>query len=180
MKKSWLIFCLFLALINWQCRRSASVAEGGGNATKPNIIFLLADDMRYDALGCTGNKLAVTPNLDALAAQGTNFKNTYVTSSICAISRASIFTGQYARRHGIDDFDKSLPSAALLQTYPCLLRHNGYYTGFIGKYGIGTSMPSTFFDYWKGFPGHGVYFYTDATGKKVHETAMMGDRKSVV
>src|SRR5438874_11230133 len=91
MKKVWLICCVVFALINWHCRRSDQI-EKNSQAGRPNIIFLLADDMRYDALGCTGNKLAITPNLDALATQGSNFKNTYVTSSICAISRASIFT----------------------------------------------------------------------------------------
>lgn len=164
--------CLFLALVHWQCRRSPLPETE--TATRPNIIFLLADDMRYDALGCTGNKLALTPSLDALAAEGTNFKNAYVTSSICAISRASIFTGQYARRHGVDNFNKSLSSQALLQTYPLLLRYHGYYTGFIGKFGFGTSLPATAFDYWKGFRGHGSYFYTDAGGHSIHETALMG------
>jgi arylsulfatase A-like enzyme len=143
--------------------------------TRPNIIFLLADDMRYDALGCTGNKIAITPSLDKLAQQGTDFRNSYVTSAICAISRASIFTGQYAIRHGIDDFDKCFPAHEWQSTYPYLLRSHGYYTGFIGKYGVGNKMPSKEFDYWKGFPGHGVYFYTDAKGNKVHETAMMGN-----
>jgi arylsulfatase A-like enzyme len=163
------ILLLLLVLANFQCRKD-SVTNSGEVQGRPNIIFLLADDMRFDALGCTGNPLAITPNLDTLAAQGTNFKNSYVTSAICAISRASILTGQYQRRHGINDFDKNLSDKALQQSYPVLLRQNGYYTGFIGKYGVGTMMPSTYFDYWRGFPGHGVYFYRDSAGNQVHET----------
>ncbi|MDQ6609142.1 MAG: sulfatase-like hydrolase/transferase, partial [Bacteroidota bacterium] len=169
-----LLSCAVFMLVNWQCKRSDLVEDIP--VSKPNIIFLLADDMRYDALGYTGNKLAITPNLDVLAGQGTNFKNTYVTSSICSISRASILTGQYAKRHGIDNFNKNLSSTAFQLTYPSLLRHHGYYTGFIGKYGVGNDLPSSSFDYWKGYPGHGVYFYKDANGKPVHETAMMGQQ----
>jgi arylsulfatase A-like enzyme len=158
---------LVLITVHFQCRK-----ESGGRiiTEKPNIIFLLADDMRYDALGCTGNPYAITPNLDALAADGTIFRNMYATSPICAISRASIFTGQYARRHGIDDFQKFIPRTALQQTYPVLLRQNGYYTGFIGKYGVGDRMPVSFFDFWRGFPGQGTFFYRDSTGALVHET----------
>lgn len=172
MKKAWLIGCVVAGILHWQCRRSDPVETHVDQ--RPNIIFLLADDMRYDALGCTGNSLAATPNLDTLAAQGTNFRNAYVTSAICAISRASIFTGQYAKRHGITDFAKNLSTNALLQTYPFLLRQHGYYTGFIGKYGVGTDLPSRFFDFWRGYPGHGVYFIKDSAGNLVHETAMMG------
>lgn len=174
MKKGWLVGCVVFVMANWQCRRSVEpLAE---QINRPNIIFLLADDMRYDALGYTGNQLAITPNLDALAAAGTNFKNTYVTSSICAISRASILTGEYAKRHGITDFSKNLSDNALQLTYPLLLRHHGYYTGFIGKYGVGNSLPATSFDYWKGFPGQGAYFYQDANGNMIHETALMGQK----
>ena len=159
-------------LVNWQCRRTERYENG--NADRPNIIFLLADDLRYDALGCTGNTLAITPNLDKMAAGGYLFKNAYVTSSICAISRASILTGQYARRHGITNFEKALSTTAFQASYPFLLRQHGYYTGFIGKYGVGKNLPATAFHYWKGYPGHGEYFIRDANGNLVHETAMMG------
>lgn len=172
LKKGWILCCMVAVMLNWQCRRSDQLSKA--KAGKPNIIFLLADDLRYDAMGYTGNSLAITPNLDALAARGTNFKNAYVTSSICAISRASILTGQYARRHGVTTFDKDLPMTAFQLTYPGLLRHHGYYTGFIGKYGVGKNLPSTAFDYWKGYTGHGSYFVRDGSGNLVHETVMMG------
>jgi arylsulfatase A-like enzyme len=170
--KRVLACCALIVLFNWHCYRSSK--EVVFVSERPNIIFLLADDMRYDALGYTGNKIAITPNLDDLARDGSNFRNAYVTSSICCISRASILTGQYAKKHGINDFDKNLSTYALLQTYPVILRHDGYYTGFIGKYGVGTELPSTFFDFWRGFPGHGSYFYKDSSGHMVHETALMG------
>src|SRR5215207_200439 len=80
-------------------------------ATPPNILFLVADDLRADALGCAGNKIVQTPNIDGLAKRGTMFRNAFVTTSICCVSRASLFSGQYARRHGIADFKTSFTDA---------------------------------------------------------------------
>lgn len=144
-------------------------------ATAPpryNIVVLLADDMRWDALGCMGNKIIQTPHLDKLAGRGLRFVNAFVTTSICAPSRASIFSGQYVRRHKIDDFQKSFSPQALQATYPLLLKRAGYRIGFIGKWGVGTQLPAEHFDYWRGFPGQGTYF--DSSG--VHLTRRMGDQ----
>lgn len=74
------------------------------DARRPNIIMLLTDDQRWDTLGCMGNKIIKTPNIDRLASQGVVFDNVFVTTSICMTNRACIFTGQYASRHGILDF----------------------------------------------------------------------------
>ncbi|WP_340380601.1 sulfatase [Daejeonella sp.] len=145
-------------------------------AQKPNIIFLLADDLRYNSLGSMGNSIVKTPNLDRLASQGTLFKNAFVTTSICCISRASIFSGQNAARHRILDFKTDFTDSVRMNNFPALLKRNGYYTGFIGKYGVGTHLPDIDYDYWKGFPGQGVYFYKDAAGKSIHSTDMMGDQ----
>lgn len=145
-------------------------------AAKPNIIFLLADDLRYNSLGCMGNSVVRTPNIDRLASQGTVFKNAYVTTSICSISRASMFSGQYAARHGILDFTTDFSDSARMKNFPALMKQSGYYTGFIGKYGVGTHLPESDYHYWKGFPGQGVYFYKDAAGKPIHTTDMMGDQ----
>src|SRR5438067_1972136 len=138
----------------------------------PNLVVLLADDLRADALGCAGNALVRTPHIDALAAAGTRFNNAFVTTSICAVSRASIFSGQNARRHGINDFQTAFSPAAFAQTYPALLRKAGYRTGFIGKYGVGTAMPTAEFDFWRGFPVQGRYFEPPIEG---HLTQRMGD-----
>lgn len=141
---------------------------------KPNIIFLLADDLRFDACGYAGNRIVKTPNIDHLAQQGVRFRNAYATTAICCVSRASILTGQYAQRHGIHDFNTPLPDSVMAQTYPVLLRRAGFYTGFIGKYGIGenreANMPKTAFDVWRGFIGQGMYYPKDSTGLGVHLT----------
>lgn len=140
---------------------------------RPNIVFLLADDLRWNVLGCTGDKLAQTPHLDALAKRGVLFRNHFVTTSICAVSRASILSGQYARRHKINDFATSFMPDAYARTYPMLLKMAGYRVGFIGKFGVGSKMPEASFDYWKGFPGQGSYF---GKGETAHLTARMGDQ----
>jgi arylsulfatase A-like enzyme len=104
---------------------------------RPNLLFLLADDLRWNTLGCQGDKIIQTPAIDRLASGGTSFSNAFVTSSICCTSRASILTGQWARRHGIEDFATPLTPEQWRNTYPALLRTAGYRTGFIGKYGVG-------------------------------------------
>lgn len=143
-------------------------------APRPNILVLLSDDQRWDTLGCMGNRLIKTPHLDRLAAQGTVFDRAFVTTSICAVSRASVFSGQYARRHGIHNFATHFAPEAFAQTYPQLLRAAGYRTGFIGKYGVGNKMPEDAFDYWRGFPGQGKYFPQGEPGP--HLTTIMGDQ----
>jgi arylsulfatase A-like enzyme len=152
-------------------------------ATRPNIIFLLTDDQRWDTLGCMGNRIIQTPALDRLARQGCLFKNSFVTTSICAPSRASILTGLYARCTGIHEFDTPLASEALQQSYPLILRRTGYRTGFIGKYGAaggGASndfslLPAASYDYFKGFPGQGNYF-PDRRAPQRHLNGIMGDQ----
>ncbi|MCC6352744.1 MAG: sulfatase [Verrucomicrobiae bacterium] len=133
------------------------------HAAKPNIIVLLADDMRWDAMSCAGNPALQTPNIDRLAAEGTLFRNAFVTTSICSVSRASILTGQYARRHGIHDF--KTPLADLGATYPAILRKAGYWTGFMGKWGTAQNDRDYFrrcaesFDFWAGDMGQTSYWH---------------------
>lgn len=145
-------------------------------ADRPNIIFLLTDDQRWDTLGCYGNKLIHTPNLDALAHRGVTFDRAFVTSAICAPNRACILTGQYAARHGMWEFGRELRPEQLAQTYPALLKsRGGYRTGFIGKYGVGKPPGKDIFDYNKGFPGQGK-FLMQRDGKTVHLTSVMAEQ----
>lgn len=142
----------------------AILARAAATGRPPNVLFVLTDDQRYDALGCAGNGIIKTPTVDKLARNGTFFENNFVTTSICMVSRASIFTGLYARSHGIDDFAKPLNAADRPNTYYNLLRRAGYRTGFIGKYGVGNEMPVSDFDYWRGFPGQGKYEVRNESG----------------
>ena len=156
-----------------------NLAEGRAAAKRqPNIIMLVTDDHRADALGCAGNSIIQTPNMDDLAANGVRFTNAFVTTSICASSRASIFSGQWTRRHGIIDFRTHFSEEALAQTYPMLLSQAGYRIGFIGKYGVGSKrdLPIDKYYYWKGFPGQGRYENKDENGNYKHLTQIMGEQ----
>ncbi|MBI1917784.1 MAG: sulfatase [Planctomycetes bacterium] len=143
-----------------------------------NLVFILADDLRWNALGCMGDPIIRTPNLDRLAGQGIVFSNCFVTTSICAVSRASLFSGQYARRHGINDFSTPFPARAWAQTYPALLRKAGYRTGFIGKFGVGRDVKpmAAEFDYWRGLPGQAGPFFDAKDPSHTHATARFGEQ----
>jgi len=142
---------------------AALAATGGMKRAdrKPNLLFLLTDDQRWDTLGCMGNRIIRTPNVDHLACDGVVFENNFVTTAICMTSRASYFTGLLERSHGISSFSKPLTADQLALTYPALLRRAGYRTGFIGKYGVGDKLPESAFDYFEAFPGQGKYFPGD-------------------
>lgn len=156
--------------------------EPGASAAqlRPNILFILADDLRWDAVGFMGNRVVQTPNLDRLAKRGTIFQNAFVTTSICCVSRASIFAGQAERRHGIGDFVKSFTSTQWGQTYPALLRQAGYRTGFIGKFGIGKDAAikamAKEFDYWRGLPGQAGLFFATNDPTRTHATVRFGNQ----
>jgi arylsulfatase A-like enzyme len=142
------------------CRTQQRGQSHGGSPPGPNLIFFLTDDQRWDTLGCMGNRVIQTPNVDRLAARGVVFDNTFVTTSICCCSRASIFTGQYTRRHGIVDFATPLAPRAFAQTYPEILRQAGYRVGFVGKFGVDDPHPMKFapgFDYMRPMAYGGRY-----------------------
>lgn len=147
---------------------------------RPNLLFILADDLRWDAVGFMGNRVVQTPHLDRLAKRGTVFKNAFVTTSICCVSRASIMSGQAERRHGIKDFATPFKLAQWAQTYPAVLRQAGYRTGFIGKFGVGrdaeVAAMAKEFDYWRGLPGQGGLFISANDPARKHATARFGDQ----
>lgn len=127
-----LILLLVLILFSNQCSNPKVVAR-----STPNIIFLLADDLRDNTFGAMGHPFVKTPNFDKLIHQGVRFSNAYIAEPVCAPSRVSIFTGMPERLHGVG-FTSSykLNEQQWDKTYPALLRKNGYYTGFIGKFGV--------------------------------------------
>lgn len=158
----------------------ASGAEAGPKSPAPNIVFLLADDLRFDTLGFMGDRVVQTPHLDRLASRGIVFRNSFVTTSICASSRASAFAGQWMLRHGIEDFQTAFTSEAWRQTYPAVFREAGYRTGFIGKYGVGNAKAiaaqAEAFDYWRGLPGQAGRFFIDPNDPtRTHRTAQFGN-----
>ena len=151
--------------------------------SRPNILFMMTDDQRFDDLGCMGNEIIRTPNLDRLAADGVVFENTFVTTAICCSSRASVLTGQHMRRHGIVDFAMPLSSEAMDNSYPVLLRKSGYRTGFLGKMAIGSpkkevrhlALPADKFDFWFGFP-QSISFRQVVDGEERFLTTLLADK----
>ena len=113
-------------------------------ADKPlNILVLYADDWRCNTLNCAGNPVVKTPQIDKLATEGVRFTHSCVTTAICGVSRASLFTGQWMSRHGNKGFTSFKTPWA--ETYPGLLRANGYFVGHVGKWHNGT-FPAENFD----------------------------------
>lgn len=134
-------------------------------AKRPNILVILTDDHRYDAMGFLDHPFLKTPHLDRLAKEGVHFENAVVTTSLCSPSRASILTGLYAHHHGVVDNYKPLPDG--LVYFPSYLQKAGYKTAFIGKWHMGGEIdhPQPGFDHWVAFKGQGVYFADPADAK---------------
>jgi arylsulfatase A-like enzyme len=124
--------------------------------SRPNILYIMADDHAAHAMSCYGSKINKTPNLDRIAKDGMRFLNCFAVNSICTPSRAAILTGKYSHINGVtvfNRFDGSQPTVAKM------LQKAGYHTGMIGKWHL-TSDP-TGFDYWNILPGQGVYHNPD-------------------
>lgn len=142
--------CFVFALFCILCGQSSLAAPR-------NLLFILADDHRYDALSFMGHPYLETPHLDRLARGGVHCRNAFVTTSLCSPSRASILTGLYAHAHGV--VDNYNPVRADLVFFPQLLQRAGYETAFFGKWHMGeTDAPQRGFDHWVAFKGQGNYW----------------------
>lgn len=134
------------------------MALGHAAELPPNILVILTDDQRWDAMSCAGNRLLRTPNIDRLATEGARFANVFVTTSLCSPSRASLLSGQYARQHRVLNNFTEYPND--LPGYPSQLRKKGYETAYIGKWHMGEDNDGQRpgFDHWFSHRGQGNYF----------------------
>jgi len=128
---------------------------------RPNVLFILCDDIRWDALGCAGHPHLKTPHIDRLAAEGVRFQNAFCTTSLCSPSRASILSGLYAHTHKVVNNFTEYPTT--LRSFPQNLHDSGYNTAYIGKWHMGEDNDNKRpgFDYFVTHKGQGKYFDTE-------------------
>ncbi len=142
-----ILISMLLLLIIWGCSETATQDK-----PKPNIVFIMADDLGWADLSCYGNRFNESPNIDQLALEGVRFTNSYAAGAVCSPTRASIMSGQYPARVGIIDFipglwrtyEKMTPPVNRTQYLPDeittiaeLLKENGYTNGYFGKWHLG-------------------------------------------
>lgn len=144
---------------------------------RPNIVFILLDDVRYDDL--IDHPFVQLPNLARVVKEGASFQRFYTSAPLCSPSRAVFLTGQYPHRNGIIDNGERAEQSHKIVTFPKLLHDTGYRTGFFGKWHMGhdddTARPG--FDKWVSFIGQGVYFdpMLNVDGSKVQASGYMTD-----
>ncbi len=161
-------YCFLLIAIGVSAFASLNVAadEKADSDNGPmNILLLYADDWRHDTLGVAGNPVVKTPVLDDLAKRGVRFTQNCVTTSICGISRASLFTGQWMSRHGNRSFKPW--KTPWEETFPGLLRDNGYHVGHVGKWHNG-KIPKDRYDFCRSY--YGTHWIENKDGSKIHVT----------
>jgi arylsulfatase A-like enzyme len=142
----------------------ALVGGAAGAAERPNFVFVFADDQRYDAVGVVQKEQDdkgrfpwfKTPNMDRLAAEGVRFRNAFVVNSLCSPSRACFLSGQYSHANGV--YNNRTALSDKLTTHASLLRSEGYSTGYVGKWHMGTQPERPGFDWYASFTGQGTYY----------------------
>ncbi len=168
MKK--ILILLFLASL---LRNSSLYAN-----ERPNIVFFFADDQTTSTLGCYGNPIVKTPNIDSLARRGMRFENAFVSHSICWVSRTTILTGLVGRSYGTPSNPDQARPDAVETLYSDILRKHGYRTGYFGKWHA--KMPKGYrredhFDEFEAI-GRNPYYKKQPDGSLRHETELIVDR----
>ena len=153
-------------------------ASSGSADERPNIVFFFTDDQTISTLGCYGNPIVQTPNIDALARQGTRFQNAFVSHSICWVSRTTILTGLVGRSYGTPSNPDLARPDAVETLYSDILRDHGYRTGYFGKWHA--KMPNGYrredhFDEFEAI-GRNPFYKPQPDGSLRHETELIVDR----
>ena len=146
------------------------------DVTRPNIIFIMSDDHAYQAISAYMDHLIETPNIDRIASEGILFSNACVTNSICAPSRAVIFTGKHSHLNG--KIDNRFPFDTTQVTFPQLLQQGGYQTAIFGKLHFGNNPKG--FDQFKILPGQGSYYNPDFVTKNEGKIRVEGYTTDII
>jgi arylsulfatase A-like enzyme len=168
-----LVILILMVLLS-SFRSTAEKLQKNKPAQHPNIILIVTDDHRWDMMGCAGNTIIQTPNMDRLANEGVRFTHAFSTTPICAASRASILTGLYERKHKFNFGTPPITKAYSNISYPYLLKQAGYRTGFVGKLGVKLDTPVDNLFSWhriNGFP-----YWKMINGEKKYLTDLQGDQ----
>ncbi|WP_044209230.1 sulfatase-like hydrolase/transferase [Flammeovirga sp. OC4] len=166
----------------WSMLLGFNAKAQSNKSDQPNIIFILTDDQRWNALGYAGNKYATTPEMDKLAEQGTYFRNAIVTTPICSASRSSIFTGVHERSHRYTFQTDDMREQYMENAYPLVLKEAGYYTGFFGKFGVKYAGKEKMFDEMEDYDreykykDYRGYYNKTIDGDTVHLTRYTGQK----
>ena len=187
-KLKYLIVCLILFLSSCADNSKKEPASKDNVGKKPNIIFILADDMGYNVLGSYGGNIILTPNIDDLAKGGMRFTNAYAGNSVCGPSRATIMTGLHTGHTTVRGNTGGISIKDTDVTLSEVLKKEGYRTGGFGKWGLGDleteGVPEKqgfdeFFGYYHQIHAH--FYYTDyliKNGKKINTLNKVGDSAS--
>ncbi|MBM4155593.1 MAG: sulfatase [Lentisphaerae bacterium] len=140
---------------------SLLAAPAARAATPPNVLVILTDDQRWDAMSIAGHPHLETPNIDRIGREGVHFRNAFCTTSLCSPSRASLLSGLYAHGHGVVNNFTDYPHA--LASFPRALQAAGYATAYIGKWHMGENddSPRPGFDWFVTHKGQGKYWDTE-------------------
>jgi N-acetylglucosamine-6-sulfatase len=169
---------LLLGLNSAKAAQKTRVLEKLPGRKPRNVVFILADDHRYDFMGFMGKvKFLETPNMDRLAREGAHLQNAFVTTSLCSPSRASILTGLFSHKHGVVDNETDIQPGLVF--FPQYLQQLSYETAFMGKWHMGhdSDEPRPGFDRWISFRGQGEYYNCELNvdGRKVRATKHISD-----
>jgi arylsulfatase A-like enzyme len=144
--------CLAALLTGFCCFTTLRAAD------KPNLVVMMTDDQRFDAMSCAGNKILQTPNMDRIAKEGMRFRNMFVTNSLCAPSRATLMSGLYSHSHGVIDHNVNQHKIpAVLKLLPDYLKDAGYEVAFCGKSHVAGALRERPWNYYFGYRGQGDY-----------------------
>lgn len=152
---------LTISLLISDIKAADELSHSADVSERPNVVFVLTDDQRFNCMSIAGHPHLKTPNIDRLGNEGIYFKYAFCTTSLCSPSRASILSGLYAHSHGVSNNFTEFPND--LSSFPLRLQTAGYDTAYIGKWHMGEENDEKRpgFDYFVTHKGQGSYFDTE-------------------